>query len=409
MRIKSNSFECTSNGKTIRGLEFRPAGGTGSSGTGSTGSGTGGLPIMIVSHGFMANWMTTVAYAVQWAMQGFCAYCFDFVGGGFGIRSDGKLKDMTVRTEVEDLKNVILYAKAQPYTDSNELYLMGCSQGGVVSALTAAELGTDAVKKLVLFYPAMCIPDDAWSGKMIFFKFDPDNVPDHVGFGAMTIGGNYIKVAQQMDIFNEIKKYTGPVFIAHGTKDGIVPFEYGRKAYEAYKAAGADAVFMTCPRAPHGWPNFGPTDRDAFFAAKEFVLKDKRLIMDVDVKLTGLEPLKLRGLINDVRVPFVGTSKTDYFEGEIQPGAYDTQKYLGVIPVKMTAVYTLKGKDYTGQACTVDIVNKFNVLKGFAWHPDMKTDSEALKAVNGQLCDALFSLTKYPFHGPRIRVFAKDQ
>ena len=37
---------------------------------------------------------------------------------------------------------------------------MGCSQGGFVSALVAAK-NNFPIEKLVLFYPALCIPDDA--------------------------------------------------------------------------------------------------------------------------------------------------------------------------------------------------------------------------------------------------------
>ena len=65
---------------------------------------------------------------------------------------------MSVLTEIKDLEAVIRYTRGLPYT-SNKLLLMGASQGGMVSALTAAKPKND-VGKLVLFYPAFCIPDD---------------------------------------------------------------------------------------------------------------------------------------------------------------------------------------------------------------------------------------------------------
>ena len=71
-------------------------------------------------------------------------------------QSDGKTTDMSVLTEVSDLCTVIEYAKGLEYTDSTNILLMGCSQGGFVSALTAAKL-RDEIRKLVLFYPAFCI------------------------------------------------------------------------------------------------------------------------------------------------------------------------------------------------------------------------------------------------------------
>ena len=45
--------------------------------------------------------------------------------------------------------------------------------------IIAASKLNDRISKLVLFYPAFCIPDDARAGRMMFAKFDLDNIPDH--------------------------------------------------------------------------------------------------------------------------------------------------------------------------------------------------------------------------------------
>ena len=391
LKTQTTTFEVERGGQTICGFECRPVGKT-------------NLPIIIVSHGFMANFLTTIFYAEAFARLGFCAYSFDFIGGGFAIRSDGKLKDMTILSEKEDLKQVIAYATSRSYNNPDNLNLMGCSQGGLVSALTAAELGKDVIKKLILFYPALCVQDDAWSGKMIFFKFDPKKVPEKVGLGFMTVGGNYIKCAQNLDVYSEIAKYTGKVYIAHGTKDSIVDYQYGVKAYETYKAAGADVAFMCIPNAPHMF--LGPPEWDAFFRAKEFLLKDKKLILDVDVTLTGVKAKFLSGLINVLDMPFDGESETSFFKGEVLPGAKDHQKYLGFIPYNMCADYTLSGKDSSGEECQIHVVNRFNLFKDLKWHPEVNTDSRELDFINHADCDALFGF-KPPFKGPRIRIFAK--
>lgn len=54
---------------------------------------------------------------------------------------------------------------------------MGCSQGGFVSGMTAAQL-KEQIRGLIMFYPALCIPDDARKGHMMFSEFDPQNIPD---------------------------------------------------------------------------------------------------------------------------------------------------------------------------------------------------------------------------------------
>ena len=112
---------------------------------------------------------------------------------------------------------------------------MGCSQGGFVSALTAAKL-RDEIRKLVLFYPAFCIPDDARSGKMMWAKFDPQNIPEIVKCGPMKLGRCYIADVVNMNPFDEIKGYEGDVLIVHGTADKIVANHYTEEAKKVYCA-----------------------------------------------------------------------------------------------------------------------------------------------------------------------------
>lgn len=222
MKIKKSHFECKREGLTLRGTEYRPEGEK--------------FPVAIVCHGFMANKMTVKHYAQHLAEKGYVAYCFDFSGGCVMMgKSDGKTTDMSVLTEVQDLLAVINYVKSLPYADSTNILLMGCSQGGFVSALTAAKLGAE-ISKLVLFYPALCIPDDARSGKMMWAKFDPQNIPEIVNCGPMKLGRCYMADVINMNPFEEIKGYEGDVLIVHGTADKIVNLRYAEQAVEAYKS-----------------------------------------------------------------------------------------------------------------------------------------------------------------------------
>jgi len=207
-----SKFSCQRDGLTIRGYEYRPEGTN--------------LPIAIVSHGFMANQMTVKHYAQYLAEMGYAAFCFDFCGGCVMMgKSDGRTTDMSVLTEVSDLCAVIDYAKKLEYTDAASILLMGCSQGGFVSALTAAKLKNE-VKKLVLFYPALCIPDDARSGRMMWAEFDPNNIPEIIRCGPMKLGRCYAADVVKMNPFDEIRGYEGDVLIVHGTADKIVNTKY---------------------------------------------------------------------------------------------------------------------------------------------------------------------------------------
>ena len=215
-------FSCTRDGLTIRGTEYRPL-------TGEK------LPIAIVSHGFMAYQDTVRHYAKALAELGYASYCFDFCGGSVVKgKSDGKTTEMSVLTEVKDLEAVIAYAKERPYTDGTDILLMGCSQGGFVSALTAAKQ-KEEISRLVLFFPAFCIPDDARAGKMMFANFDPENIPERINCGPMKLGRCYPADVIRMDPYEEIIPYRGDVLIIHGSADDLVKLEYSQRAYDVYQ------------------------------------------------------------------------------------------------------------------------------------------------------------------------------
>lgn len=253
--VTERFFECQRDGMTIRGIEYKPEGEN--------------LPVAIVSHGFLM-WRDTVRdYTRLLARLGYAAYCFDFCGGSFPGKgkSDGTNQEMSVLTEIKDLEAVIAYAQSLPYT-GDELLLMGGSQGGFVSALTAAK-AENKVDKLVLFYPAFCIPDDAKAGKMLMASFDPENIPDVIPCGPLTLGGCYPRDVIHMDPYKEIVGYTGPVLIVHGTKDMIVNVDYAKRAYEAYAAEGEDRVKLyIIEDGEHGF--HGAHDEQAMAYLEEF-------------------------------------------------------------------------------------------------------------------------------------------
>ena len=171
-------------------------------------------------------------YAKLLAGMGFLAVTFDFCGGGIISRSDGRSQDMTILTEKADLLTVVEEVKNQ--FSPTSITLLGCSQGGFVSGLLAAELGKEMIDRLIMFYPAVCIPDDARKGRMMFYKFDPDNIPTVLGRFPMKLGGEYARTVIGMDPYEEMKGYDGPVLLIHGTADKIVNIRYARKLREIY-------------------------------------------------------------------------------------------------------------------------------------------------------------------------------
>jgi alpha-beta hydrolase superfamily lysophospholipase len=187
---------------------------------------------VILSHGFLANERMCFKYAKLLAEMGYLAVTFDFCGGGILSRSDGHSQDMTVLTEKADLLAVIEGVKEQ--FSPTGITLFGCSQGGFVSGLLASELGNAVIDKLILFYPAVCIPDDARKGKMMFYSFDPIHIPDVLGRFPMKLGGDYARTVINMNPYEEMKGYVGPVLLVHGTADTIVNIRCIRELKELY-------------------------------------------------------------------------------------------------------------------------------------------------------------------------------
>ena len=85
------------------------------------------LPLVVISHGFGGNSRDVRAYAEMFAENGIAACAFDFIGGGSGSRSDGKITEMSVLTEAADLNAVIDGLMARDDIDASELYLLGGS------------------------------------------------------------------------------------------------------------------------------------------------------------------------------------------------------------------------------------------------------------------------------------------
>ena len=260
-KVIKSDFACQRDNLTIRGTEYRPKGNC--------------LPIAVVCHGFMAFQDTVRQYAVALAEMGYVSYCFDFCGGCvIKGKSDGRTTEMSVLTEVKDLEAVIRYARGREYSNPEEILLMGCSQGGFVSAIAASKLN-GIISKLVMFYPALCIPDDARAGKMIFAKFDPGNIPDIIRCGPMKLGKCYVRDVIGMDTYQEIQDFSGDILIVHGTKDKIVNMEYSKRAYEMYsenrgRNDGAGTVsFFPLDGGRHGFSK--RHDRAAIGYLKQFL------------------------------------------------------------------------------------------------------------------------------------------
>lgn len=187
------------------------------------------LPLVIMAHGFGGTHGNVRAYAEAVSRKGFLCYCLDFCGGGNGSRSDGSTTEMSIFTEREDLTAVVGQLKSLPEVDSSRIILMGESQGGMVSAITASQM-PDEILCLALFYPAFCIPDDA---KQRYPT--PADIPNRSSPWGTELGRAYYEGLYDFDVYAEIGKFTKPVLLLHGDRDNIVDISYAQQAAETYQ------------------------------------------------------------------------------------------------------------------------------------------------------------------------------
>jgi len=188
-------------------------------------------PLVILSHGFNSNSMLNEGYAESFAKEGYAAYVFDFCGGSPSSQSEGEVTNMSVLTEARDLMNVMDSLKELDYIDADQIFLFGLSQGGFVSAYTAAQRPDD-VKGLILFYPAFVLQENCWKNHS-----SVDDIPETEEMMGVTVGAIYSRDAMSFDIYEEIAKYTKDVLICHGDKDTMVDLSYSERAVEVYESA----------------------------------------------------------------------------------------------------------------------------------------------------------------------------
>lgn len=217
--VRSEELWLESEGKKVYGKMYLP------------GEEKDSYPLVILSHGFNSSSMLNEGYAESFAKEGYAAYVFDFCGGSPSSKSEGEVTDMSVLTEAQDLMNVMDSLKELDYIDGSQVFLFGLSQGGFVSAYTAAQR-PDEVKGLILFYPAFVLQENCWKNHS-----SVDDIPETEEMMGVTVGAIYSRDAMSFDIYDEIGKYTGDVLICHGDKDTTVDLSYSERAAEVYENA----------------------------------------------------------------------------------------------------------------------------------------------------------------------------
>ncbi len=200
----------------------------------------GVYPAVILCHGFNGRCTDFPTECRRFAARGYVCYAFDFCGAQAGGKSAGRdARTYTPYTMVEDLSAAVDDVAGLPHVDGGQLFLLGGSQGGLVAALAAAELG-ERIAALALYFPALNIPDD--------WRNAPVRDTPLMGY---TVGAEYISSVRELDPYAVIGAYPGDVCIVWGDRDALVARRVIDGAVAAY---GQERVELkVIPGAGHGF------------------------------------------------------------------------------------------------------------------------------------------------------------
>lgn len=179
------------------------------------------VPLVILMHGLGSDKDNTLFAALADSLQenGIASLRFDFNSHG---KSEGNIVDMDFNNLQADAEKVLNYARKLDFVSS--ISLAGHSMGGVIASMVAGREGTNKIKSVVLFAPAVAIQDDAQRGEFSGFKFDPNNIPATFEVMGHTMGGKWLKTAQTLNILETAKGYQGKLYVIHGTEDQFEPY-----------------------------------------------------------------------------------------------------------------------------------------------------------------------------------------
>ena len=408
--IKTNRFTVNKDGMKIQGIAYL------CNSTNSADNSTESIevkksPAIIMSHGYLSSLSNFEYYATQFAMQGFNVFTFNFCCGSDEtnpeLLSDGKTTELCIEGEINDLIKVYEYVASLDYVKNDEIILWGESQGAFVSGLTAARL-QEKIKKLVMVFPAVCIPDHARRGTLGGANYDPKNPPELIYTERAMLSKAFVDGVKNMDAYSELAKYKGEVLLIQGSCDSIVVPEYQYIVKNEFditdtKTNESGANHRLKLMMVRGMDHYtGGEHKEALKDAVRYFLEGKVEIFSFRIIVTNVVVTDSSDSVLSQDVHFTGYCESELFTGAIIEGV-DHQKYAGDTCLEMRAEYTFAGVDSDNTPC---VLNVCNIKRDCEWRPTIRTDSKALSWIN----DAkLYAIVEPGTKGPTIRIYKGRQ
>lgn len=187
-------------------------------------TGDGKHPVIVICHGFVGSRIGVdrlfVKTARALAAEGNFVLRFDYGGCG---ESNGNYGELGFDSMVEQTRTILDYASDLDCIDPARITLLGHSLGGVVAIMTAVK--DRRVKRLILWsavgYPFNDIVRIV--GRKGYDEAHETGQTDHLGY---TLKPAFFDSLMEHQPFQEATRFSGDVFLVHGTSDDTIPVDY---------------------------------------------------------------------------------------------------------------------------------------------------------------------------------------
>ncbi len=185
-------------------------------------------PAIVCCHGFGRNKVDKFRFWVRIARElcknGFIVLRFDFSGHG---DSEGKMDDISISQEINDLECAINYLKNLDDTESDKIGIIGHSLGGEVAVLESTK--NASIKTIVLLAPVV---DYKKLGSDFQRALTQVQKSESVEVASHMVKKRYFDELQKFKPLEEIEKINAPVLIIHGSADERVNIEGSKDIIE---------------------------------------------------------------------------------------------------------------------------------------------------------------------------------
>ncbi|QQK08362.1 alpha/beta hydrolase family protein [Miniphocaeibacter halophilus] len=222
------------NNLTIRGVENLP----------DKYDGVKKLPTIIIVHGHTGNKMGNAFFYVRmskyFTSKGYATFRFDFTGSG---ESDGEFENMTLTSEIKDMDCIMDYVENCENVDTDNIFIIGHSMGGLITTLKAYEYKP---KKIILLAPA----NDMYNSVVELYRNYGENM-EEIEYLGLKIKKEFMLDMEKYKPYEKAALYKGDVLIFRGSEDTAVTKETCIKTernfpgvVEYYELEGIDHSFV---------------------------------------------------------------------------------------------------------------------------------------------------------------------